>query len=522
MRFTFFIALLLIAAISCRPTNEIETVVSTNTGFVKGLYHSETGIYSYKGIPFAQSPAGQLRWKHPQPANAWNDTLDATQYGPICMQGEPVPFSMWTHEFIAPSGNMSEDCLNLNIWTKEGSVSELRPVIVFIHGGGFTSGSGSVPIYNGENMAIKDIVFVTMNYRVGVPGFLAHPELTAESDRNSSGNYGLMDQIAALEWIRDNISNFGGNPENVTIAGQSAGAFSVNYLAASPLARGLFHRAIAQSGASLLPTGRLSNDNSLAAAEERGIQFMEQIGAETIADLRSVPAENLIAFQGQAGSPVIDGYVLPESVYELFAKGNFNDVPLLTGWNADEGLVFGPPATAESFRRQIEQQYGEHSNEILKLFPSGTDDEARQSQLDLASLTLFGLQNWKWAQMIHKAGNSPVYLYHFERKLPFTDLQQDFGAFHTGEVPYAYNTLNQSSRPWTETDRILADRMSSYWANFARWGDPNGNELPYWPQTESSDYLTLFFGDSIYVNPVPMKSRLELLDLIYSEQTDQK
>jgi para-nitrobenzyl esterase len=508
---------------SCQSTEsiDIDIVVSTDKGEVEGVYNSETGLYFYKGIPFAKAPTGDLRWQAPQPAEEWEGTFDATEFGPICMQGEPVPFSMWTKEFIAPAGNMSEDCLNLNIWTKEGSADANRPVIVFIHGGGFSSGSGSVPIYEGEKMAEKDVVFVTINYRVGILGFLAHPELTEESPNNASGNYGLLDQIAALEWVQNNISNFGGDPNNVTIAGQSAGSFSVNYLVASPLASGLFHRAIAESGAALLPSARLTIDNTLRSAEERGLDAGLSLGISGISEMRELPADSILTAQGQFGAPIIDGYVIPDQIFTLFENGDYNDVPLLTGWNEDEGFSFGPPPTAEQFRQNIENQFGENSDELLELFPAETDSSAQRSQKDLSMLNTFGLQNWKWVQMQNQTGYSPVYLYHFTRDLPYTSEQQDFGAFHTGEVPYAYNTLHTSDRPWDQIDYQLAERMSSYWASFAEDGDPSVEGLPEWPVAEPSDYKTMFFGDSLHVDTVPMREQLELLDRIYSERLNQ-
>lgn len=522
MKYFGYLIFVLFLFQACQPVENIETLVSTDKGTVEGIYNSKTGIYSYKGIPFAKAPVGDLRWRAPQSAEEWEEAFDASEVGAICMQGEPVPFSMWTQEFIAPAGNMSEDCLNLNIWTKDGPVNAKRPVIVFIHGGGFSSGSGAVPIYDGENMAQKDVVFVTINYRVGILGFLAHPELTGESPNNASGNYGLLDQIAALEWVQNNISSFGGDPNNVTIAGQSAGSFSVNYLAASPLASGLFHRAIAESGAALLPAARSTMGNTLSDAEERGLTADSSLGVSGISELRELPADSVLTVQGQFGSPIVDGYVIPDQIHSLFEEGDYNDVPLLTGWNEDEGFSFGPPPTAEQFRQNIQDQYGEDAEEVLDLFPAETEEEAQRSQKDLSMLNTFGLQNWKWAQMQNQTGDSPVYLYHFTRDLPFTSEQQDFGAFHTGEVPYAYNTLHTSDRPWEAVDRELAESMSSYWVSFAEDGDPNREGLPNWPQAEPGEYQTMFFGDSLYAEPVPMRDQLELLDRIYTERLNQE
>lgn len=522
MNYFSYLIIVLFLFQACQSQENINTIISTDKGEVEGTYNSETGIYSYKGIPFAKAPEGDLRWKAPQPREEWEGTFDATEFGAICMQGEPVSFSMWTQEFIAPAGNMSEDCLNLNIWTKEGTVDSNRPVIVFIHGGGFSSGSGSVPIYNGEKMAEKDVVFVTINYRVGILGFLAHPELTEESPNNASGNYGLMDQITALEWVQTNISNFGGDPNNVTIAGQSAGSFSVNYLVSSPLASGLFHKAIAESGAALLPSARLTIDNSLSSAEERGLDAISSLGVSGISELRKLPADSLLTVQRQFGTPIIDGYVIPDQIYTLFREGNYNDVPLLTGWNEDEGFSFGPAPNAEQFRQNIQNQFEEDADDVLELFSAETDSAAQRSQKDLSMLNTFGLQNWKWVQMQNQTGNSPVYLYHFTRDLPYTSEQQDFGAFHTGEVPYAYNTLHTSDRPWSQADRDLAEMMSSYWVSFAEDGDPNSEGLPEWPVAESDEYQTMFFGDSLRVETVPMREQLELLDRIYIERLNQE
>lgn len=522
MRYFSYLIIVLFLFQSCQSTQKIDTVISTANGEVKGVFNTETGIYAYKGIPFAKAPVGDLRWKAPQAVEQWETTFNATEFGPICMQREPRPFSMWTQEFIAPVGNMSEDCLNLNIWTKEGPIDSKRPVIVFIHGGGFSSGSGSVPIYNGERMAEKDVVFVTINYRVGIFGFLAHPELSEESSNNVSGNYGLLDQIAALEWVQNNIANFGGDPDRVTIAGQSAGSFSVNYLVASPLAEGLFHGAIAESGAAMLPAARLTTDNSLSSAEERGEQALMSLGVGSISEMRELPADSLLSAQGQYGSPIIDGYVIPKPVHSLFIEGNYNDVPLLTGWNEDEGLSFGTPPTAEQFKQNLRDQYGDYADELLELFPADTDSIARQSQMDLNMLNTFGLQNWKWAQVQNQTGDSPVYLYYFTRDVPYTNEQQDFGAFHTGEVPYAYNNLHTSKRPWESIDYELAEMMSSFWVSFAEDGDPNGEGLPEWPTARPDNYPAIFFGDSVHVQGVSMKSRLELLDKFYSENSNLK
>lgn len=493
----------------------ISEVVHTEKGKVAGVLDQDSGVYAFKGIPFAKAPIDSLRWRPPQPVDEWDDTLDTSEFGPICMQAPPQPFMMWTREFMPPTGNMSEDCLNLNIWTKKGTTGAQRPVIVFIHGGAFTGGSNSVPIYNGEKMAQKGVVFVTINYRVGIFGFMVLPALTEESSNGSSGNYGLLDQIAALQWVQDNIEDFGGDPGNVTIAGQSAGAFSVNYLVASPLAQGLFQRAIAESGAGMLPSTGLSPDNELQNAEQQGQKIADSLGVANLSELRQLPADSLLPAQAQFG-PIVDGYVLPKSVYALFNEGNYNDVPVLTGWNADEGLFFGPPPDAETFRQSMQQRFGGYSDEILQLFPADNDSLAAASQKSFTDLLIFGLQSWKWMELQNRTGESDVFMYHFTRDLPYTDNQKDYGAFHTGEVPYAYRTLDQSDRPWKPADRELSETMSSYWVNFARNGNPNGEGLPKWKACGAPEYNTMYLGNSVELRTIPSKGRLQLLDKIFT------
>lgn len=515
--FLFLILYFLLLATGCNRADPISEVVKTENGWVKGSFDSESGIYSFKGIPYADSPIDSLRWRAPRPAHTWKDTLYATHFGDICMQHDPVPFMMWTKEFITPDLSMSEDCLTLNIWTSEGNPSPRRPVILFIHGGGFTSGSGAVPIYDGTNMAEKGVVFVTINYRVGIFGFLAHKELTESSTLESSGNYGLLDQIEALKWVRNNIESFGGDPNNVTIAGQSAGSFSANYLTISPLAENLFHRVIAESGAAFLPSNRLGTGNSLEEAQETGKRIAEYFKTESLDALQSIPADSLLNVQTNFG-PVIDGKVIPGHMFHLYMEGEFHDVPVLTGWNEDEGLMMGPVLSADQYRESVRSIYDERSDKILQLFPAQNDSIAAESQFELEKLTTFGLQSWKWAQMVHDHGSSNVYLYHFSRDLPHTPDQYDFGAFHTGEVPYAYANLEQSNRPWSETDRQLSEAMASYWASFARDGVPNFQGGPAWPPFDPESARVIHFSDSVYNGDMPVKPHLELLDDIYTER----
>ena len=476
------------------------------TGQLEGAPSSAPGITVFRGIPFAAPPVGDLRWRAPQPPAKWSGVRKAAEFGPGCPQRKSGPFGPWSAEYISIAGmkgGSSEDCLYLNVWTGAKSAGEKRPVFVWIHGGGFNSGSGDVPVYDGEGLASKGLVVVTINYRIGVLGFLAHPELTKESGKNASGNYGIMDVIAALGWVRRNIAAFGGDPGNVTIAGQSAGAFLVNYLVASPLAKGLFHRAIAESG------GAFSNTTTLADAEARGVKFGESQKAPTLADLRAKPADALGS--GQFG-PIVDGYVVPEDVKTVFTRGRQNDVPLIAGWNADDSVMFGAPQKAEAFREQARKQWGDHVDEFLQAFPAGTDEQAAASQKALGRDQIFAWQTRTWARLQNQTGKSKVFLYYFDRTAPGTPEQTKYKAFHSGEIAYALNTLSRWDRPWEPVDRKIAEVMSTYWANFARGGNPNGPGVPSWPAYSQTDEKSMLLGDKIEAIPTPHKAELDFLD----------
>ena len=478
-------------------------VVKTDAGLVSGVLKDD--IHIFKGIPFAAPPVGDLRWKAPQPLQKWSGVKVCDKFSASPMQASPAPFSMWTEEFLIPKEPISEDCLYLNVWTGAKSSKEKRAVLVWIYGGGFQSGGSACPIYDGEAMAKKEIVFVSVNYRVGVFGFFAHPELTKESGYNASGNYGILDQIAALKWIQRNIQAFGGDPNNVTIAGQSAGSMSVNCLVASPLAKNLFQKAIGESGASF------SNGNAnLQQAEEDGARIMKSAGASSVADLRAMPADELMKKAQGFRGPVIDGYVLPDAIVKIFNQGKENKVDLLTGWNEDEGLMFGPPKNAEDFRKDAEKNYGAEAQTFLQYYPAGTDEEARASQLKLSRDQIFGAQNYAWANLQSSQG-SKVYVYRFTRKVPATGEYVKYGAFHTGEVPYAYDNLKFVNRPWEQVDNDLAKIMSSYWANFAKTGDPNGEGLPKWEAYNPTDKKIMELGIKSQTKTIPDAASLDFL-----------
>ncbi len=479
-------------------------IVNTSSGSVSGTTNSNGDIHIFRGIPFAAPPVGSLRWKAPQPVLPWSGIRKCNAFGPSPMQGAPVPFYMWSEEFLIPKAPISEDCLYLNVWSGANSSSEKRPVIVWIYGGGFSSGGAGVPIYDGEAMAKKGIVFVSINYRVGIFGFFAYPELTKESGRNASGNYGLMDQLAGLQWVQKNIAAFGGDAGNVTIAGQSAGSFSVNDLVASPLGKGLFQKAIGESGASFSSTA------TLQMAEQSGIEVAKTLNASSLAELRKIPADDLLKKAKTSFRPIVDGYVLPASVSDIYAKGKENKVPLLTGWNDNEGTLFGPVKSAELYKKDVNEKYGASAVTVLWFYPADNDSIAALSQYKLSSDIIMGSQNYTWANLQSDHG-SRVFVYRFARKVPGYGQYAKYGAFHTGEVPYAYDNLRFVKRPWEAIDHLLAKIISSYWVNFARTGNPNGSGLPEWPVYNSRDKKILVLDEKIKSEKLPEWASLDFL-----------
>jgi para-nitrobenzyl esterase len=447
--------------------------IKTQNGLISGSQKGQISIY--KGIPFAAPPVGDLRWKAPQLVANWAGVRSCTEFSASPFQPNPGPFYCWSEEFIAPPKPLSEDCLYLNVWTGAKSAQEKRPVFVWIYGGGFGSGSAACAIYDGEEMAKQGVVFVSINYRVGPFGFMAHPDLSKEQN-NASGNYGLMDQIEALQWIQRNIFAFGGDPNQVTIAGQSAGSMSVNCLVASPLAKGLFHRAIAQSG------GMLANriPTSLSDAEKMGETLQKKANANSLTELRQKSAEEILKISQSSGlrmGVALDGYVLPKDITKPFKEGKHNDVPLMIGWVAgDGGLMGGQALSAEKFKQQAIEKYGEKAQEYLKLFPANTDEEAKTTQTKLSLFSFAAMPAHLWATY----NRSQSFIYEVSH-IP-TDKPDfpNYGAFHTSEVPYALHTLHTWKRPWQDHDLAVEKLMSSYWINFIKTGNPNGKDLPDW------------------------------------------
>jgi para-nitrobenzyl esterase len=490
--------LALLCAAACFAA--ISDPVHTAGGLVSGAPGADPAVHVYKGIPYAAPPLGTLRWKAPQPAAAWKGVRTATEFSAPCMQ---EPYAQ-TSIYYTPLPSVSEDCLYLNVWTAAGSPSDKRPVMVWIHGGAYTRGSGATPTYDGENLARKGAVVVTINYRLGIFGFLAHPELTKESDVKSSGNYGLLDMVAALEWVKKNIAAFGGDPSRVTIFGESAGSSAVNFLMASPLAKGLFQRVIGESGANF---GRRS---VLADAEKAGARL------GTLAELRAKPAADLLKLDA-AARPTVDGWFLPREVSAIFADGKQSDVPVIAGYNADEMRTLSPlpdSANMKSYLDLVHSRYGKFADEMLKLYPAGSDAEAADSYYAAARDQGMGWQMRTWARMQRKSGTAPAYLYYFSR-IPPGPTAQKYRAYHAAEIQYVFGNL-RPNRPWTDADRKLSEMMSSYWVNFAATGDPNGKGLPKWPVYDARADVSMEFGDDVAAKAGINQQGIDLFDRFYA------
>ena len=489
-------------------------------GSVDGL--DKGGVTAFLGIPYAASPIGELRWRPPQPPPPWSGTLVADEFSASCMQRDQTGgFGPWTPEYIIP-GPVSEDCLYLNVWTPAGDPTDRLPVLFWIHGGGYNSGSGSVAVYDGERLARKGVIVVTVNYRVGVLGFLAHPELTAESEHHASGNYGLLDLLAALRWTGENIAGFGGDPGRVTIAGQSAGASAVQHLLASPLARGMFRQAIIESG----PGAALYSLSSLADAEQAGVTYMNSKGVQSIATLRGLPAAGAELGSPETGSgsgnaappvrfgPALDGWFLPEEWPSPAFPEVERDrsVPILAGFTADEGSAsptYGKVGRDE-FEKDARRRFGALADEFLELYPAA-DDSTAGEVMKRATRDRTRVGTFDWARRRAAEGRGTTFIYLWGHVEPGKDSDR-YGAFHSSEVPYAFDNLGKADRPYTAEDQRVAEVMSSYWANFVKAGDPNGEGLPLWPATDPQNPEIMELGTSFESKTVTDKTRLRFFE----------
>lgn len=482
--------------------------VHVATGVLEGTTGSLPGVRAFLGIPYAAPPIGAYRWAPPRPAEKWSGVRKATTFGNRCMQTTPFP------DMVFRSPGESEDCLYLSIWTPAKTSMDGLPVMVWIHGGGFFSGASDEPRHEGSSLASRGVVVVEINYRLGVLGFLAHRDLTAESPHKASGNYGLLDQIAALRWVRENIAAFGGAPANVTIFGESAGSFAVSALMASPLANGLFQKAIGESGAyfsNSLPA------TPLADAEKIGAELSQNVGASSIRELRERSAADLIAKIGNAGTryaPIVDGYVLTEAPSATYAAGRQHHVPLLAGWNSAE--VKSPPTTVAAFTAQIRAQFARDVEAALRAYPAATDAEASRSAVALASDNFIGVGTWKWIDVHASTGASAVYRYLSDQIVPTASgdpAPDDPGAAHATDIEFVFNTLESRKLAWRPADHHVADLMGAYWTNFARDGDPNGAGLPAWPAYAASGPRQIMrLNASAAAEPEQHRDRYELQD----------
>ena len=489
------------------PAHAASLTVKTAQGKVHGKTINGGKVRAFLGLPYAAPPVGGLRWKAPVQPAKWKGVRDATRYGARCEQRRI--FS----DMVFQDSGPSEDCLFLNIFTPARAKAKSKlPVMFWIHGGGYVGGSASEPRHNGDFLPTKGVVLVTINYRLGVFGFLATADLAKEAD-GAAGNYGLMDMVAALRWVKDNIARFGGDPANVTIFGESAGSFAVSTLMAAAPARGLFQKAIGESGGAL-NVGAPGTD-TLEARERSDGKWVASLGVTTLAELRALPAATILEATGMRGaarfSPVIDGRLLTGPVAETYADGKQAHVPLLAGWNRDENNSMAKEMTAEKWKAFAEDHFDGHAAEFLALYPGETDAQAVRSAIDYGSDTFIAFSTWRWVEAQVKTGDAPVYRYHFELAAPPSKFHPGSFAFHSDDIEYVFGTLD--TRPgaeWRPEDRKLSEEMMSYWTNFAKTGDPNGSELPRWPRYDKTGDI-LHLDSTIATGPATTQARYKFL-----------
>ena len=500
---TFFVATLLLLFRGLILAQQ-PAPVKVEQGMLQGTF--EDGLAVYKGIPFAAPPVGNLRWCAPQPASKWEGVKQTVKFAPGPMQGG-----------TPPSGK-SEDCLYLNIWTPAKSSTEKVPVLVWIYGGGFGAGATSEWPYSGEKLAKKGVVLVSIAYRVGQLGFFAHSELSSESPNHVSGNYGLLDMIAGLKWIQNNIAAFGGDPNKVTIFGESAGGIAVSMLCASPVAKGLFQGAISESGGSFGPSRQTKtypgeNMKRLKYAEKDGEAYALSAGVSTIAELRKMAADKLPS-RGFGGSwPIVDGYVIPDDQHNLYETRKYNDVPILVGYNSDEGASFSPGRTPKEYIEGVKARYGKFADDLIKAYPVDSTSVPKTAR-DLARDAAFGWQTWSWARLQAETGKSKVFYYYFDQHpdYPKDSPRAGYGSPHGQEVAYVFQHLNASNPQTTKSDLVISEAMGTYWTNFAKYGNPNGEGVAHWPDFSDANPIVMYLGTTPHTGPVPSINSLKVLD----------
>jgi para-nitrobenzyl esterase len=493
--------------------------IKIDSGLVSGSRAGDDAkVRVYKGIPFAAPPIGKLRWQPPQPVAAWQDVRSCTEFASICPQ---APYPAGSVYASAPQPQ-SEDCLYLNVWTAAEKSDEKRPVMVWIHGGALTRGSGSIPAYDGQSLARKGVVLVTINYRLGPFGYFAHPALSRESPHGSSGNYGVLDQIAALEWVKRNIAAFGGDPARVTIFGESAGSWSVCALVATPLAKGLFHRAIGQSGGCFAPMPSLKEDRGgLSSAEKRGEGLAAILEcdktADPLADLREKSADEILAAAAKDPSQArtranVDGWVFPDQIAAIYAAGRQANVPVIVGSNADEGtsLARDVPSNMDAFLAATKSKYRDLADQFLKVYPVASESDVRDAFLHAMRDEWFTWEMRTWARMTQQAGGK-AYLYYFTR-IPPRPGRETLGAYHAAEIVYVFDNLKKTQWAIEPSDTALAQAMSGCWTRFAATGDPNGDGLPTWSAYHQDEEPYMEFGDSLRSGRGFLKAECDFFD----------
>jgi para-nitrobenzyl esterase len=491
--------------------------VRTESGMVIGTTSADGNIRIFKGIPFAAPPIGDLRWKEPQRVLAWKGVKTATEFGARCMQGRIYD------DMVFRDAGPSEDCLYLNVWAPKVKVDAKVPVMVWIYGGGFQAGATSEPRQDGEYLAHKGVIVVSMNYRLGVFGFYSHPELTAESAHHASGNYGLMDQAAALKWVHENIAAFGGDPGNVTIFGESAGSFAVSALMTSPLANGFVQAAIGESGAFF---GKTLRAKPLAESERRDAVFAEELGMRSIKEFRAAGAQRILdaVLKGHKTfrfGPNIDGYFMPAGANEIYAKGQQAHIPLIAGWNRDEGNYHGffgaERVDKENYEAKIRQRFGEEAPAALKLFPGDSEEQMKSSAGLLSSADFTAYGTWKWLEMHRKTGEAAVFRFEFDRAPQGGDGNDGAAvgvfAYHSAEIEFVFGTLDSKKLPWRTEDYELSERIGTYWTNFAKRGNPNGAGVAEWPRYEEKNgYQVMHLTVSPHAVADKQRAQFEFLD----------
>lgn len=474
----FLLTLIPFAAYGASPAEQVKI----DTGTIEGTAHGT--VRAFLGIPYASPPVGDLRWKAPVPPPRWTGVRRTTEFGSRCMQARVYS------DMIFRDPGISEDCLSLNVWTPAKNPKARLPVMVWIHGGGFMAGGSSEPRQDGSILATHGVVVVSMNYRLGIFGFLLLPELAAESDQKAAGNYGMLDQVAALRWVHRNIAAFGGDPANVTIFGESAGSFAVSALMASPIVKDLFQKAIGESGAAFAST--VLPFEPLATRSQKDSDFVSSnLGTKSLKELRALPAQKILdaAYKEEGKgqprfNPDIDGYFLTQQVSETFAEGKQIDVPLLAGWNHDEEnyTTIRGQSALDTLKATASKEFGAKADDFLRLYPASNEAEAKRALRDLAGDRFIAWGTWRWLEAQVTTGKQPVFRYRFDNAPPPDPNSPDRGAYHSAEIEYVFGTLD--SKPgliWRPDDRTLTDMMQRYWSNFARSGVPNGPGLPEWP-----------------------------------------